>query len=300
MITKQKAGKTSTKNTGALAGALVVFFGLATAAAGSMPLTETAGVLPENTVDVALKEEIFTHGDGYRRETVGVGLGVSHNISASIQVQYLHDGYDFRGGDEVGDTFFRLWFFLGNWLQDTLHGGILCHFRFPTGSNAYAEARWRNLALGNNELKIGPIFQYDAGPAVLHFNAFYVFRERNGEGFYDRLYVNPLDGDTYVKVLGLNPFAKNTFLSPSLLKNDYFIFSTGLNTGSLYPFIPFAEIYYSHRICPTDRRDTFAVEGIGVNPLLMSAGCRFFIPVGCMWGPMLSSVSCDRTGTCVK
>ncbi len=269
------SNKHITTSAGALA--LVLFFCMTSDGRASMALTETIGTVPEGKIDISFREEYFSHEDGFRRETMGAGFGILPRLTIGYYLQYLHRDGISSGENEIGDSFLRIWFYLGDYLDNTLHAGLLCNFRIPTGPNAYSDPRWRNLALGNNELKLGPVIQWDAGSVFLHFNVFYVFRERDKEGFYNAVYLNPLERETYRKVFGLNFLSDNTFLEGKRLKNDYAVFSIAINTDRIYPLIPYVEFYASHRVYrQKNDPDTFPVEGAGVNPVLVSAGCRYF------------------------
>lgn len=250
--------------------------------------------LPEGKVDFRLGAEFFTHGDGFRRESAGVSLGVLPSITVSIYLYYLHEGYFSNRDHELGDAFLRLSFFIGDYFGGKLHIAFLTLFRFPTGSNAYTREKWRNLSLGNNELKLGPVLQWDLGRLYLHANLFYVFRERNQEGFYNTFYLNIFEKEAWEKVFGLNFMAKDTFLEGDRLKNDYAIASLALGTDFLYPLIPWIEMYTSQRVSrkESDPDNGILIEGCGVNPLLVSFGLRYFfsyssfLGVYCIYNPV--------------
>jgi len=261
----------------ALLAALVSFLAAAAGSYASMPHTETIGTLPEGTMDLLVNEEFFSHGGGFRRDTFGIGFGILDSLSAQVYFQYLHDGLASGRNAELGDTFVRLWWYAGGAADGSLRWGLLALFRFPTGPNAYTQERWRNLALGNNELKLGPVAQYEAGPLFLHANLFWVFREKDREGFYSGLYLNPAEKETYRKLFGLNFAEDGAFLSGKRLANDYAAASFALNTDALYPLIPWASVYASRRFTRIDDdRERIPIEGALVNPLLFSAGGRYF------------------------
>ncbi|RPI96000.1 MAG: hypothetical protein EHM32_04280 [Spirochaetales bacterium] len=261
----------------ALVAALVSFLALAAASRASMPHTETIATLPEGTMELLVEEEFFTHDNGYRRDTFGIGFGIVDRLCARVYFQYLHDGFPSSRDAVVGDTFVRLWWYAGGAAGGALRWGLLALFRFPTGPNAYTDERWRNLALGNNELKLGPVAQYQAGVLFFHANLFYVFREKNREGFYNGLYLNPAEKQTYNKAFGLNFMSDGTFLYSKRLENDYAVASLALNTDALYPFIPWVSAYVSRRFARVrDEIEEIPVEGALVNPLLFSAGARYF------------------------
>lgn len=258
----------------ALLAALVSF---STGAYASMPHTETIGTLPEGSMELLVNEEFFSHDGGFRRDTFGIGFGILDSLSARVYMQYLHNGPISGNDSALGDTFVRLWWYAGGTPGGSLRWGLLSLFRFPTGPNAYSVKRWRNLALGNNELKLGPVAQYEAGPFVLHANLFWIFREKDREGFYNGIYLNPAKKETYSKVLGLNFAADGAFLNGDRLANDYAAGSLALNTDAVYPLIPWVSVYASRRFARVGGEEKrIPVEGMGVNPLLFSAGGRYF------------------------
>jgi len=261
----------------ALLAALVLFLAAAAGSYASMPHTETIGTLPEGTMDLLVNEEFFSHDGGFRRDTFGIGFGIMDSLSAQVYFQYLHDGLASGRNAELGDTFVRLWWYAGGTADGSLRWGMLALFRFPTGPNAYTGERWRTLALGNNELKAGPVAQYEAGPLVLHANLFWVFREKDREGFYNGFYLDPTEKETYRACFGLNFAKEGAFLSGERLANDYAAASFALNTDAPYPFIPWVSVYASRRFSRIDDDiERIPIEGALVNPLLFSAGGRYF------------------------
>ena len=261
----------------ALLAALISFLAAAVGSYASMPHTETIGTLPEGSMDLLVNEEFFSHDGGFRRDTFGIGFGILDSLSAQVYFQYLHDGLASGRNAELGDTFVRLWWYAGGAADGSWRWGMLALFRFPTGPNAYTGKRWRNLALGNNELKVGPVAQYETGPVFLHANLFWVFREKNREGFYNGLYLNPAEKETYRKLFGLNVAEDGAFLGKERLWNDYAAASLAFNTDALYPLIPWVSVYASRRFTRLDEDiERIPIEGALVNPLLVSAGGRYF------------------------
>jgi hypothetical protein len=208
-----------------------------------------------------LREEFFTHGDGFRRETAKMNFGILPFLSLGYWLQFLHSGLVHGGESDIGDSFLRAWLYLGDYRGNTLHIGLFSLYRIPTGANAYSDPKWRNLALGNNELKLGPVVQYDAARFYFHVNLFYVF------------------------------------LEPESLDNDYAVFSLAVNTDLLYPFIPYAEFYTSSWINkPKDDPESLSAEGSEVNPLLLSAGCRYFLSASAYVGAYFKVAPIRREG----
>lgn len=266
--------------------ALILFAaGPAAVVMAGMPLTETVATLPEGVVALEFREEWIAQNDGARRETIGINLGILPSFNVGFYLHYLHNAYFNSSDNEIGDSFLRLWLYCGDYFASSLHLGFLGVFRVPTGSNVYADQKWKNLSFGNNELKLGPVAQYDIGALHIHGNAFYVFREKHREGFYDGFHVNPGKKTTYQKLFGLNFKEDDTFLASRRLKNDYGVLSIAVNTGVWYPVIPYAGIYGSHTVAAqSDDDKALRIEGAGINPLLVYAGCRYFFTASSMMG----------------
>ena len=86
-------------------------------------------------------------------------------------------------------------------------------FRFPTGKNVYSNAEWEDVSFGNNEIKIGPVFQFNfIKKLYAHLNLFYLFREGNNEGFYNGFTFNLKKKETYKKIFGFNPNYRDTHI----------------------------------------------------------------------------------------
>ncbi len=245
-----------------------------------LPLTETIYSPREGAVEIFFRAEVHRVDSYYQKEIFGIGLGVLYNFSFFVRFEYVHKGFFTFKENEIGDLFLKGKFHIGDFAGNSIHPGFLLEFRFPTGKNAYSNTEWRNLALGLNEIRLGPYCRFDVVEALFfHFNLFYTFREGQGEDFYGGFYLNIFDGETWKRVFGLNPNYDDTFLSNKRLRNDYFSVSLAINTNVLYPVVPFIEAYGSFR--PSKSRiDTsnVRVEAAGVNPvLLVSGGIRFFI-----------------------
>ena len=260
--------------------ALIFFYFCAEIKAG-LPLTETIYTIPESEMSVSMRCEVLRLDDNYRRENYSAGLGLTGDVSAWYSLDYLHNGTFKASSNEIGDSFFKVWFYLGDYFEK-LHAGFLLLFRIPTGPNAYTDEQWRNLSYGKNELKTGPVFRIDLHKSLfMHLNLFYVFRQGEGEGFYDGFYFNLSKKETYSKLFGLNFKSDNTFLSGGRLKNDYAVFSAALNSNIIYPqvsFIPFIEFYTSHRVYKkqSGEYENIPIEGSKINPVLISFGGRYF------------------------
>lgn len=255
---------------------LFVFFFISTDLKASLPLTETINTIAEGEVEVLFREE-YLRGDesDFRREEYGLGLGVLPQLSLWYSLQYLHRGVPESRKDELGDTFLRIWYYLGDFFNDHLHAGLLAVFRLPTGRNAYEDTTWQTVSFGNNELKVGPVLQLDLNQVFFHLNIMYVFREGDGEGLYDGISLNPLKKETYTRVFGFNFTAEDSFLEKERLENDYLIGALAINTNAVYPLIPYVELFFADWIF-RDTQERMPIENGSTSPRLASAGFRYF------------------------
>ncbi len=266
--------------TSAVCAALVALAGPVETARASLPLTETINTLPEGSVELLLREEFIDARAGvqYRRDNAWLGLGIVPDLSIWIGFQYVHRHAPGSERSELGDSFLKIWYYLADGFDDRFHIGLVGRFRFPTGRDAYAESDWHGAAFGNNELALGPVMQVDVWRLHVHLNLLYVLREGGDEEFYSGLSLNPAEERTFRTVFGLDYTSPDSFLARERLKNDYFIFSAAVNTNAFYPVIPYAELYHARRLTRGDLGpDAIPIEGSLVNPVLVSAGVRFFV-----------------------
>ena len=259
----------------------LIFFYFCTQISAGLPLTETIYTIPESEISVSMRAEVLRLDDNYRRENYSAGMGLTGDLSVWYSLDCLHDSTFKASSNEIGDSFFKVWLYMGDYFEK-LHAGFMLLFRMPTGPNACTDPQWRNLSYGKNEIKIGPVFRIDLYKSLfMHFNIFYVFRQGEGEGFYNGFYFNLSKKETYSKLFGLNFKSKDTFLSGDRLKNDYAVCSIAINSNIIYPqisFIPFIEFYTSHRVCKkqSGEYENIPIEGSGINPVLLSIGGRYF------------------------
>lgn len=243
----------------------------------SLPLTDTIYTLPENLFEFSAGFAYISAGERFRKERATLGFGVRDDTSLSYSIEYLHRE-DEGGGSSLGDSFLRLWYYAGEFAQDRICWGIAGIVRVPTGPSMYASQRWQPVASGIHELKLGPVFQTSIANFFIHANLFYTFRQAEGENFYGGFKLKPFDRESYTGVLGFNPWHEGAFADKNRLKNDYASIAASLLTSRFFPFIFYAEFYYSHRVASrTTENDMIQVEGAGVNPLFVGAGIRYFI-----------------------
>ncbi|MBN2078146.1 MAG: hypothetical protein JW838_04220 [Spirochaetes bacterium] len=269
--------KCRTANISAIVIALMLFLAPGNGAL-ALPLTETIYMIPEYSVEIFFRDEIFQTDRYARKDSAGLGFGVTDDFSLWMSIEYLSQGPFKVKRSEIGDLFFKGKFFIGDYAGNDVHLGFLMELRFPLGKDAYGSTYWRNLALGRYELTLGPFARFDVVDILfLHLNLFYTFREGRAEDFFGGFYFDITERDTWKKVFGLNPREEDTFLSVNRLKNDYITASLALNTGLLYPVVPYIELHGAVRVSRS-HIDTGSVpiEAAKYNSFLLSGGVRYF------------------------
>ncbi len=269
--------KRGNRNISAIIIALILFFATSNGAQG-LPLTETIYMIPEYSVEIFFRDEVWQTDRYSRKDSAGLGFGATDDVSFWIQFDYLSQGPFKVDRSEIGDLSFKGKFYIGDYARNNIHLGFLIDLRFPLGKNAYASATWRNLALGRYELRLGPFARFDIIHTLfIHLNLFYVFREGISEDFWGGFYFNIAKEETWKKVFGLNPKEDGTFLNVNRIKNDYMTVSMAWNSNYFYPFVPYIELRGAFRVSRA-RIDTGSVpiEAAKYDSFLMSAGIRYF------------------------
>ncbi len=260
------------------AAVMALIFYCSSPLSASLLFTDTIYTIPEEKIELDMSADIIHVDSPFQREHISIGFGLLYSFSIWLEMEYIHSGLMTFRANNLGDSQLRLWYYLGDYLRDRLHLGIQLRFLLPTGPDIHEGESWKNIALGQNELKIGLVMQADLpGKIFLHFNGGFTFRQGKNRAFYGGFAVNPLDEKTYTSILGLNPFSDGAFFYYENLKNDYFSFSLAINTNLLYPFIPSLEIYgsfrpYRGRIDESD----YPIEGGSIDPFLISMEIRYF------------------------
>jgi hypothetical protein len=246
--------------------------------ARALPLTETIYMIPEYNVEIFLRDEVYDTGKLGRKDSFGLGFGATDRFSLWLQMSYLSQSAFKVTRSDIGDLFLKSKFYIGDYADNAVHLGFLLDIRFPLAKNAYVTSYWRNLALGKNEIRLGPFARFDIlRVAFVHVNLFYTFREANGEDFWGGFYINIANKETWEKFFGLNPAADGAFFSLKRLKNDYMTVSMAWNTNYIYPFVPYVEFYGSFRVSRAhiDTSDV-PIEAAKYNAFLLGAGIRYF------------------------
>ncbi len=241
------------------------------------PLTETIHTLQENAFEFSTGISYVGANALFRKEQVSLGFGVRDDFSIMYSIEYLHRENE-GSGSAVGDSLLKIWYYAGEFAQDRVCWGILGIIRIPTGPSLYANERWQPVSSGIHELKIGSVFQASLLSTFLHVNLFYIFRQAEGENFYDGFKIKPFARESYTSVLGCNPWHEGAFADKNRLKNDYASAAISILTDRCFPFIFYTELYYSHRVARrSTENDAIAVEGARANPLFLGTGIRYFI-----------------------
>lgn len=246
----------------------------------TLPLTRTCYTLTEEKIDLAFNQELVYIDNMNRLDNFVFNLGLPADTSFGFDFSIIHNEYSEAGGGIPGDILFNLWHFTGDYYDGTVSSGLSLVVRIPTGPDAYIDEKVRNLSYGHSELTITPAVSFALSKNEnLSINLSYTFREGRGEDIYSGFNLNPFDITTYKSVFGLNPYYEDSFFDGKNLKNDYASISAALMTSRLFPWIFFTEIYYSSGLYNNDvdnETGTLNIEGDGVNPLLVSAGLKFF------------------------
>lgn len=245
----------------------------------ALPLAETIYMIPPSCAEVRLRDEVWQTDRWSRKDSAIVGFGAADCFSMWLQFDYLSQGPFRVKRSEIGDFHCKAKFYIGDFFNDDLHCGLLASVRFPLGSEVTSGGRWRNLAMGRYELRLGPFARADILNLVfMDVNIFYTFREGKGEDFWGGFYLDMTKKETWDKCFGFNPKADNTFFNAKRLKNDYLTLSAAWDTGYWYPVIPFIEVYSSIRVAK-GKGDTadLSIEGGMRTIFLMAAGVRYFV-----------------------
>lgn len=232
----------------------------------SYPLTETIYTLPEGKISAGITAEALHDGQDYREELFSIGLGILSNFTVWYRFMYYSDNLYAPGPGRFGDSSLSLWYYAGDYLNNTIHAGILARFRIPTGKDIYTARRYRPTEFGNNELLVGPVVHMEFCSVTLHTNLFYVAREKPDES---------------MSLLGVNPAANDSFISIRKVDNDYIMFAFTAATDVLYPLIPHSGLRGARLLSASALKagdgEGVLVEGLApVNAAACAAGFRYF------------------------
>lgn len=241
----------------------------------SLPLTKTFYAADENLLDMAFYQEIINCHDLFRKDVFSMEIGFYGGVSADIRFELLHDPGLPGSGSRSGDTFAGFSIPAGRYFNNKMTLFYYNRFRIPTGEDPYEKGEWRNISLGRNELLTGPGASFKVSDSLLvSANLFYIFREGGVESLYGDFNFNVAEKEAWKGMFGFNPFSRDSFFDSRKRGNDYVSSSFSLIYSVYYPYIFFTEIYYSHN--PGGGESGLFIEGDGVNPLLVSAGIKYF------------------------
>jgi len=243
--------------------------------ARALPLTKTFYAADENLLDMSIYQEIIHGHDLFRKDVFSMEIGFYGGVSADVRFELLHDPGLPGSGNRGGDTFVGFSIPAGEFLNKRLTFFYYNRFRIPTGEDPYEQPEWRNISLGRHELLTGPGASLKMRKDMLFSaNLFYTFRDEQNESMYSSLNFKLTEKEAWKTLFGLCPFAGDSFFDKSRLRNDYISSSVSVIYSGYYPVIVFSELYYSRR--PGGGGEGLPIEGDGVNPLLVSAGVKYF------------------------
>ena len=263
------------KRTGVIIIALVLFLSAARPVL-ALVLNENVYTIPDGGAELLLGDSLPAGSHIYNSINAGVGLGIFTDFSVWFRFSYLScdNPNPFEGS--AGDGIVHMRYYLGDYAQNRLHMVLFSTLRVPAGNNAYTSDRWKNVSFGNNEISAGTAARYDFLPSwFIHAMFSYTFRQDRVEDFYGGFYLNPLKGETWKSLFGLNPMRNGSFLHYKHLKNDYITMGLGLSTDRLFPFIPACEARWSITTAGESVK-RYPVPPFGVDPLVFSVEGRYF------------------------
>jgi len=233
----------------------------------STPLVKTIYTIPEGKVSAGARAQACQSEDWYRSEVFEIGLGILSDLTVWYSFTYYSGDLYQPAPGRPGDSFLSVWYYAGNYFDNSMHAGFLARSRIPTGKDVYNAREYRPEELGNNQLLLGPVILLNPRKVSIHLNFFYVFREQPGES---------------MSLLGINPRANDSFLSARKMSNDYVAGACSIATGVAYPFvlhggIRAARLLSSSAVIAGDNRSVL-VEGLApLNAVACEAGLRFFV-----------------------
>lgn len=241
----------------------------------TLPLTRTFYAVDENILDFSFSQEIINADQVFRKDVFSLGMGFHSGVSADMRFELLHDP-GLPGSENIwGDALGGISFPTGSVMNRRIKFFYYTRFRVPTGPDPKDDAKWANISLGRNELLTGPGASFSTrGNSLFTFNLFYVFREHEIGNLYEPLRINPLKKETWKTFFGLNPFAKESFFRSENSGNDYCSAAFSFIHSDYYPLVCFGEVYYSRGV---RGGGDLPIEGERINPILLSAGVKYFM-----------------------
>ncbi len=240
-----------------------------------LPMSRTCYTVPADVLDLYMGEELIADDKTSRIDVINIDLGLNYYTTLGCRWSYLNSDLAEESG-ESGDILVELWRYTGRCLNEKLDTGISFAVRIPSGPDPSEDEEWRNLSVGRNEIKIGPVFSFNlTEKEVLSFNLSYVLSEGEGDDFYGALRGDLQEPDTYKSFFGLNPFYGDSFFSGDRISDDYFTSALSIIEKRLYPAVFYGEMVYTSGNFREEREASSADSG---GPLtLLSTGIKYFV-----------------------
>nr|HPL18307.1 hypothetical protein [Spirochaetota bacterium] len=112
-------------------GMALILFQAAAEKAAALPLTETIYMIPEYTVELLLRDEVYQTDRWSRKDTVGLGFGATDEFSLWMFFDYLSQSAFRATRSDIGDLFIKGKFYIGDYAGNQVHAGFLMSLRFP-------------------------------------------------------------------------------------------------------------------------------------------------------------------------
>lgn len=200
-----------------------------------------------------------------------IGAGITSSFSLYLEAPFLVFNRD-EGELSHGDPMIKGKFLL--YSHDPFNLTLVSSLLLPMGHDMYGSDSWAGLEEGNDRFALGFAASYRFRDLFVHLNCVHNFQAAENENLLDRFTINPVNLETYVSVLGLNPFVKGGFLSGDALSNDWFLLGMACNSDKYYPLVPSIELVY---VSPyTNSAIDVASDGVGESPLKLGAGGSYF------------------------
>ncbi len=231
--------KLSFKRTkGALIGALFV---LVPVPSRGFNFIQTAAPLPEGKLQLSQTAGYRYLGDGHAMNYgTDAGLGITDSLFFRAGFESMAAA-DVKQSSGINDVDVNLGYSPGYIFGDSiiLSFGVDLRFCRAGRDDALADLRYADNA--DVLLPYAALSFPFSERLMIHVNAGYAFREEEEESLYGGFNLRINDKEAYKQLFGLNPFSDGAFMEFANFKNDYIITGVGVNSGHIYPVVPYAE-----------------------------------------------------------
>ncbi len=232
----------------------------------SKPTTENFYYIPEEHFQ--LDSGLSYINDAGIIYTIGFGAGITHRLSIFFEYNIICYSQNAETYFDSADSFFKAKYFL--FADSDFLLGFQTNIRLPVDGNSNIEY----YGFGRNELSFGLESLYRLDKINIINTVFYHFCQSTDK-FYNNLYFNIFQKQTYDEIFGLNLKSQDSFLFIDYLKNDYFDCSMTINSGHHYPFVPSAEVRILKRISNSEKLDKLSMYGSDSIIIQLATGLAY-------------------------